>query len=199
MPGSPRNLAGQALIALEVSGVVLRGEFTGCAGETEWCERVLLARIHRLTLGELRREIEPVTAADFMRFLFAWQHIAPGTQLHGRAGVEEMIGQLQGLELPAPAWEQHVLPARIANYDPRALEELCLGGVVSWGRLRPNVKEEDAESSSLPRKRRRRQSRGLAAPISFVLCEDLNLFLGGRVSGAALSASARTVLEYLEK
>src|ERR1041385_8826075 len=71
MLGLPRNLVGQALISLEVSGVVLRGEFTGCAGETEWCERVLLARIHRLTLGELRREIEPVTAADFMRFLFA--------------------------------------------------------------------------------------------------------------------------------
>ena len=196
--GLPLNVVEQALVALEVSGVVLRGVFTG-ASETEWCERVLLARIHRLTLGELRREIEPVTAADFMRFLFRWQHVAPGTQLHGRGGVEEIIGQLQGLELPAPAWEQHVLPARVASYDPRALEELCLGGVVSWGRLRPNIKEEDADAAQSPRKRRRRQSPGRAAPISFVLREDLNFFLGGRATGGTLSSSARTVLEYLEK
>ena len=198
MLGLPRNLVGQALIALEVSGVVLRGEFTGSAGETEWCERVLLARIHRLTLGELRREIEPVTAADFMRFLFAWQHIAPGTQLHGRAGVEEIVGQLQGLELPAPAWEQHVLPARVANYDPRALEELCLGGVVSWGRLRPNVKEDDSETVPARRKRRR-QSPGRAAPISFVLRDDLHHFLPAHNGSARLSGSARAALEYLEK
>jgi len=198
MLGLPRNVVEQALVALEVSGVVLRGEFTGSAAETEWCERVLLARIHRLTLGELRREIEPVTAADFMRFLFRWQHIAPGMQLHGRAGVEEIVGQLQGLELPAPAWEQHVLPARVANYDPRALEELCLGGVVSWGRLRPNVKEDDTET--LPaRKKRRRQSPGRAAPISFVLRDDLHYFLPAHNGGVRLSGSARAALEYLEK
>ena len=197
MLGLALNVVEQALLALEVSGVVLRGAFTG-ASETEWCERVLLARIHRLTLGELRREIEPVTAADFMRFLFRWQHVAPGAELHGRGGVEEILGQLQGLELPAPAWEQHVLPARVANYDPRALEELCLGGVVSWGRLRPNVKEEDAESPPA-RKKRRRQSPGRAAPISFVLREDLSFFLTGRSGVGALSASARAVLEYLER
>ncbi|HKA34141.1 MAG TPA: DEAD/DEAH box helicase [Candidatus Binatia bacterium] len=198
MLGLPRNAVEQALFALEISGVVLRGEFTGSAGETEWCERVLLARIHRLTLGELRREIEPVTAADLMRFLFRWQHIAPGTQLHGRAGVEEIVGQLQGLELPAPAWEQHVLPARVANYDPRALEELCLGGVVSWGRLRPNVKEDDANAAPA-RKRRRRQSPGRAAPISFALRDDLHYFLPAHNGGVRLSGSARAALEYLEK
>jgi ATP-dependent Lhr-like helicase len=199
MLGLAKNTVEQALIALEVSGVVLRGEFTAGAQETEWCERVLLARIHRLTLGELRREIEPVTAADFMRFLFRWQHIASATQLHGRGGAEEIIGQLQGLELPAPAWEQHVLPARIANYDPRSLEELCLAGIVSWGRLRPNVKEEEAVADPAPRRKRRRQSPGRAAPISFVLREDLSYFLTGRTNTAALSASARAVLDYLEK
>jgi ATP-dependent helicase Lhr and Lhr-like helicase len=199
MLGLAKNTVEQALIALEVSGVVLRGEFTAGAEETEWCERVLLARIHRLTLGELRREIEPVTAADLMRFLFRWQHIASGTQLHGRGGVEEIIGQLQGLELPAPAWEQHVLPTRIANYDPRSLEELCLAGIVSWGRLRPNVKEEEAVADPASRRKRRRQSPGRAAPISFVLREDLNYFLTGRTNTAALSASARAVLDYLEK
>ncbi|HTM09667.1 MAG TPA: DEAD/DEAH box helicase [Verrucomicrobiae bacterium] len=198
MLGLAQKTIEQALVALEVSGVVLRGEFTAGATGTEWCERVLLARIHRLTLGELRREIEPVTAADFMRFLFRWQHIAPGAQLLGRAGVEEIVGQLQGLELPAPAWEQHVLPARVANYDPRALEELCLGGLVTWGRLRPNVKEDESAAEP-PRRKRRRQSPGRAAPISFMLREDLSYFLTGRPSGGALSASARAVLEYLEK
>ena len=95
----------------------------------------MLARIHRLTIGRLRREIEPVSAADFIRFLLRWQHSHPGTQLHGRAGLVQIIGQLQGLELPAPAWETHIFPARIGRYDPSTLEDLCLAGEVSWGRL----------------------------------------------------------------
>ncbi|MDX2165819.1 MAG: DEAD/DEAH box helicase, partial [Deltaproteobacteria bacterium] len=101
----------------------------------EWCERGLLARIHRRTLDRLRREIEPVAPADFARFLFVWQHLAPGTQLRGRDGLRLVIGQLQGLELPGPAWERDVLPARIADYDPDDLEHLCLAGEVAWGRL----------------------------------------------------------------
>ena len=106
--------------------------------QVEWCDRVLLSRIHRLTLGRMRKEIEPVSAADFMRFLFAWQHVTARTQLHGRDGVLEVVRQLQGLELPAPAWEQHVLSARIKDYDPADLEDLCLAGVITWGRLRLN-------------------------------------------------------------
>ena len=128
-----------ALIALESAGVVMRGQFTSEAVSTngeEWCDRVLLARIHRLTLGRMRKEIEPVSAADFMGFLLAWQHVLPGTQLRGRDGIQKIIEQLQGLELPAPAWEQQVLPARIESYDPADLEHLCLSGVVAWGRLR---------------------------------------------------------------
>ena len=197
--GLPLATVEQALIALEVAGAVLRGQFTGtgAAGETEWCERGLLARIHRLTLGRLRREIEPVTAADFMRFLFRWQHVEPGTQLRGRDGVAEIVGQLQGLELPAPSWEQHVLAARVADYDPKSLEELCLGGVVSWGRLRPSVKEDDGASAGTRRKRRR--SPGRAAPISFVLRDDLANFLGAPGVVPALSVAARSALEYLEK
>src|SRR5439155_21465 len=77
----------------------------------------------------------PVSAADLMRFLFRWQHVQPGTQLHGRDGLLEVIGQLQGLELPARAWETQVLPARIARYDPADLDGLCLSGAVAWGRL----------------------------------------------------------------
>ena len=128
-----------ALLALESDGIVLRGEFTAPRGEeVEWCDRVLLSRIHRLTLGRMRKEIEPVSAADFIKFLFAWQHVAAKTQLRGRDGVLEVIRQLQGIELPAPAWEQHVLPARIKDYDPSDLEDLCLAGVIAWGRLRLN-------------------------------------------------------------
>jgi ATP-dependent Lhr-like helicase len=199
--GLPLRMVEQALLALEAAGVVLRGEFTGRtrAGETEWCERGLLARIHRMTLGQLRREIEPVTAAEFLNFLFRWQHVQRSTQLRGRQGVEEIIGQLQGLELPAPAWEQHVLPSRVVEYDPRALEELCLAGIVSWGRLRSSVKEEEAGEKPLSRRRRRRQSPGRAAPISFVLREDLGQFLTERSASIPLSTGARDALGYMEK
>ena len=103
--GLPLSSTSQALYALESAGVVLQGQFTpGGSGsdEVEWCDRRLLARIHRLTLGQLRREIEAVTAADFIRFLFRWQHVEKSARLHGRAGVLQIIKQLQGLELPAP-------------------------------------------------------------------------------------------------
>ncbi len=101
-----------ALLALEAGGLVLRGRFTPGvdAGTTEWCERRLLARIHRLTIGRLRREIEPVAAADLLRFLFRWQHVHPGSQLHGREGIVSVFGQLQGMELPAPACERCCRP-----------------------------------------------------------------------------------------
>ncbi len=117
----------------------------------EWCERGLLARIHRLTLGRLRKEIEAVSPADFVRFLLRWQHVQPGTQLHGRDGVREVIRQLEGLELPGPAWERDVLPARIADYDPADLEHLCLAGEVAWGRLRLAPPAADEPDEPAPR------------------------------------------------
>ena len=126
-----------ALLKVEASGAVLRGEFTG-RGEIEWCERRLLARIHRLTLGRLRKEIEPVTAAQFVRWLLRWQHVAPGTQLMGERGTLEVLQQLQGFEAPANAWEQQILARRIAAYDPKVLDQLCLTGAVGWGRLSPH-------------------------------------------------------------
>jgi ATP-dependent Lhr-like helicase len=140
-----------ALLQLEADGGVLRGQFTsgGAAETVEWCERGLLARIHRLTLGRLRNEIEAVSAADFMRFLFVWQHVQPATQLHGREGVRHVVAQLQGLELPGPGWERDVLPARIADYDPADLEQLCLAGEVAWGRLAVARAEEDEEATEL--------------------------------------------------
>jgi ATP-dependent Lhr-like helicase len=167
-----------ALFALEANGIVLQGHFTPgrSAATEEWCERGLLARIHRLTIGRLRREIEPVSAADFIRFLLRWQHVHPGTQLHGRAGLLQVIGQLQGLELPAPAWEDEVLPRRIARYDPSILEDLCLAGVVGWGRLALKASTPTQESSAGPdhgQKPRRAPTPTRAAPLALLLREDL--------------------------
>jgi len=121
--------------ALEHEGFVLRGRFTPGREGVEWCERRLLARIHRYTLDRLRKEIEPVTAADFMRFLFRWQRVSPATRAEGPEGLAAVLDLLDGYELPAAAWETDVLPARMAEYDPLWLDGLCLSGEVAWGKL----------------------------------------------------------------
>jgi ATP-dependent Lhr-like helicase len=125
-----------ALATLEAEGQVFSGRYRVPSGdELEWCNRRILARIHRLTLGRLRREIEPVTAAQFQQFLDRWQHIAPETRLHGADGVLQIIRQLQGCEMPASAWEPDVLSRRIQEYNPEDLDELCLSGEIMWARL----------------------------------------------------------------
>ncbi len=124
-----------ALAALEAEGVVLRGHFTQGSSQLEWCDRRLLSRIHRYTLNRLRAEIEPVSAADFMRFLFAWQRIDPEYRVAGLEGLASLLGQLDGLDLPAAAWESEVLSSRCEEYDPSLLDTLCLTGRVAWGRL----------------------------------------------------------------
>ncbi len=134
----PASEIDRALLRLESAGTVMRGRFTDPAAELEWCERRLLARIHRLTVGTLRREIEPVTAAQFFRWLLAWQHAAPGTQLSGERGLLEVLRQLQGFEIPANAWESQILSRRLHRYDPEMLDQLCLTGAVGWGRLSPH-------------------------------------------------------------
>ena len=126
--------ADTALLDLESQGIVLRGHFTTRA-EPEWCDRRLLARIHGYTLNRLRAEIEPVSVADFMRFLFAWQHVHPAHHVAGADGLRASVAQLDGFELPASAWERAVLPARLARYEPPMLDMLCLTGQVGWGRL----------------------------------------------------------------
>jgi len=197
--GLPLEVIDGALAALEHTGVVLQGRFTpgGAAGEVEWCDRRLLARIHRLTLGRLRREIEPVPPAVLMRFLFRWQHLEAGTQLNGRAGLAEVISQLQGLELPAPAWEEQVLPGRVRSYQPDDLEHLCLSGQVAWGRLHAGREEPDALR---PDPRRRRQMLTRQAPLAFVLREDLPAFVEPRGTDVArdlgrVAADVYTMLE----
>lgn len=139
----PSQDVSKSLLRLEATGQVLRGRFTRHASrftndETEWCHRRLLARIHRLTVGRLRKEIEPVTAAEFMRFLLQWQHVTPGSRRHGEAGLLEVIRQLSGYEAAASAWEPHLLRVRLAKYEPELLDRLCLSGAVSWGRLSPH-------------------------------------------------------------
>ena len=126
--------ADAALVALESEGVVLRGSFEHRGG-VEWCDRRLLARIHRYTINRLRAEIEPVNAAAFQRFLFAWQHVAPFTKLTGIDGLQKVIAQLDGYEVAAGAWEKAVLPARVERYEPSMLDMLCLTGEVAWARL----------------------------------------------------------------
>ncbi len=124
-----------ALAGLEREGFVLRGRFSPGEERLEWCERRLLSRIHRYTLDRLRREIEPVTAAEFMRFLLRWQRVAPDTQGEGPEGLAAVLDTLDGFELPAAAWESDILPARIRGYDPLWLDGLCLSGEIAWGRL----------------------------------------------------------------
>jgi ATP-dependent helicase Lhr and Lhr-like helicase len=133
----PESDAQEALIALEVEGFVMRGRFTAAASAPgaaeEWCERRLLARVHRYTIARLRREIEPVTAADFMRFLARWQHLGEA-RLAGPDGVVAAVEQLDGFEVQAGAWETDVLPSRVAEYDPQWLDALCFSGRVAWAR-----------------------------------------------------------------
>ncbi len=141
-----------SLLRLEATGAVLRGHFRSRAVTSalaqnattlfepglEWCDRRLLARIHRLTVATLRKQVEPVTPAQFMRWLLRWQHLAPGTQLSGEHGLLEAIRQLQGFEIPASAWERQILARRVRDYDPAVLDRLCLTGAVGWGRLSPH-------------------------------------------------------------
>ncbi|HEU4508805.1 MAG TPA: DEAD/DEAH box helicase [Pyrinomonadaceae bacterium] len=126
-----------ALLRLEAEGFVIRGKFTPGTTQTEWSARRLLARIHSYTLNRLRQEIEPVASTDFMRFLLAWQKVAPDQQVEGPESLRALIEQLEGVEAPAAAWEGELLPARMVEYDPAWLDALCLSGEVVWARLTP--------------------------------------------------------------
>jgi ATP-dependent helicase Lhr and Lhr-like helicase len=132
----------QAFLSMEMQGLLMRGAFehppTGEDHHIEWCERRILQRIHRLTLSTLRKQVEAVAPAVYLRWLLNWQHLAPQTQLSGEEGVLEALQQLEGFEAPAVEWERTLLPARVANYDPRWLDALCLSGAVGWGRVSPH-------------------------------------------------------------
>jgi ATP-dependent Lhr-like helicase len=163
----------RALLALELQGTVLRGKFTPESIRLttddelaiEWCERRLLARIHRLTLEGLRKQIEPVPPEQFLRYLARHQHALPVSRLRGQAGLLEVIEQLQGFEAPAGHWEKYLLPTRVENYDPAWLDMLTLTGYVAWGRLCPTRRSED----------RARPAKALTRniPITLMLRRDL--------------------------
>jgi ATP-dependent Lhr-like helicase len=161
----------RTFLAMEMQGLLLRGAFehpaTEDAHEMEWCERRILQRIHRLTLGTLRKQIEPVTPAIYLRWLLGWQHLAPQTQLAGEEGVLAALEQLEGFEAPAVEWERTLLPARVANYDARWLDALCLAGVVGWGRVSPHPAWCSGDGSAP-----RRVIPTNAAPITFYLRES---------------------------
>jgi len=197
----------KTLLRIEASGLVLRGNFdkiareTTGSDETQWCERRLLARIHRLTLGSLRKQIEPVTAATFMRWLVRWQHVAPGSQVRDEHGALEVLRQLQGFEIPASAWERQILERRISNYDPKFLDQLCMTGAVGWGRLsaHPAMLEDSAGGA-------RRVVPTSVAPITFFVRDEAEWLALSSVRSAhadleqearGLSPSAHEVLAFL--
>jgi len=194
----PRDLVDQALAQLEAEGQILRGHFTtgeGGEAELEWCHRRILSRIHRLTIGRLRREIEPVTTSGFYAFLRRWQHLSEGGQLHGADGTLQIVKQLQGCEFPAAAWETEVLPSRVAHYKPEYLDQICLSGEVSWGRLSPHPAFEREEAD---RHGHVRPSR--VAPLAMFLREDAHWLLAEphAMPREALSHPAREALAALE-
>jgi ATP-dependent Lhr-like helicase len=161
----------QAFLAMEMQGLLMRGIFEHQKPvhdhEIEWCERRILQRIHRRTLHTLRKQIEPVSPSVYMRWLLSWQHFAPQTQLSGEDGVLEALRQLEGFEAPAIEWERSLLPSRVANYDSRWLDALCLSGIVGWGRISPHPAWSNADGTGP-----RRVVPTNAAPITFYIRES---------------------------
>jgi ATP-dependent Lhr-like helicase len=178
-----------ALLALEAEGFVLRGKFHPDVAEQEWCDRRLLARIHRLTIDRLRAEIQPVSVHDFYRFLFTWQRADQEHRVESLEGLQSVLEQLDGCELPLAAWESAVLPARVADYDPEWLDRLCFSGRVGWGRLsRP---QNSSARASAPLR---------TSPIALYLRENLAdwLTLTLPKSAIELSVTSQAVFETLQ-
>jgi ATP-dependent helicase Lhr and Lhr-like helicase len=178
-----------ALAALQAEGFALRGAFTPAAAPaSEWCERRLLARIHRYTVKRLRAQIEPVEARDFLRFLFEWQRVTPAGRMAGPDAVGAILAQLEGFEAPASAWETQILPNRISEYEPAWLDEQCLAGRFVWTRLA--ARRGDGERGAAPVR---------ATPIVLLARRNLRLWsaLAGAADAAHLSASAQRVAAYL--
>ncbi len=201
--GLPPPRVDAALLTLEGEGFVLRGAFTpGVQEGSEWCERRLLARIHRYTLNRLRAEIEPVSAQDFMCFLLNWQHAGPDTKQQerpqGQEGLAAVLAQLEGFEAAAAAWEEDILPARLDNYDPAWLDALCLSGRIAWIRLTAPV---------LAVRGRRGWAPVRATPITLAARRALPAWRGASLSStsgvegdpAELSSPARAVREHLRR
>lgn len=186
----PAEEVRQALVALEAEGALFRGRFVEGDADLRWCERTVLERIHRLTLERLRQEVEPVEPATFTEFLLRWQRVSPDARLHGTAGLETIVAQLQGVELPGAAIERDILPLRIADYRQDLLDQLTLTGTVVWGRLGLGASAEGSEPERRPL---------LPPPLALLRREDLD-WLRPPLDPTAvegLSGVARRVLEAL--
>jgi ATP-dependent Lhr-like helicase len=190
--GVPVSDVDLALLALESEGFAMRGSYTPGATETEWCERRLLARINRYTVKRLRQEIEPVSAADFMRFLLDWQHTAPDERMEGPDAVAAIVSQLEGFEAAAASWEAEILPTRVAGYEPAWLDDLCLAGRVVWTRLDgPKLNPERSQGPSPVR----------STPVTLITRKNLSVWTALVKPAAAedlrLSSRAQAVADYL--
>lgn len=186
-----------ALLKLETTGLVLRGQFRN-THQLEWCERRLLARIHKLTVGKLRREIQPVTPMQFMHWLLNWQHLTPETQMRGEYGLLEVIKQLQGFEMPANAWEPQIFAKRVSDYDSGMLDHLCMTGVVGWGRLSPHPATLDESDN------KKRITPTSVAPITFFVREESDwMSMPERFAAdeemTGLSHAAKSIYAYLKQ
>ncbi len=191
--GVAESAVERALIALEGEGFAIRGHFEFRDGSMEWCDRRLLARIHRYTLDRLRKEVEPVSPADFMRFQFIWHHLDPEHRVEGPMGLTALLDLLEGYQAPASAWENHLLPARMNRYSSGWLDQLCLSGQVAWGRMNPPANGVGSRRASTPH----------TLPVSLVFRENLDFHLsqgwGATSEGVKLSGLGEHILEVLEK
>ncbi len=221
-----------ALLQLETNGSVLRGKFTGQIANSaemeienwQWCNRRILARIHKLTVTQLRRQVEPVTATIFMRWLAYYQHVAPGSQLAGEQGTLEVIRQLQGFEIAANAWEKQILSKRISNYRSEFLDRLCTTGAIGWGRLskhpafdRLNTEQPGSEVyadkdlnkngktknlAKIPKSNRRIIPTSVA-PVTFFLRDEADWMMShdpeDNTNEKVLTSTAKSVKSFLKK
>ncbi len=188
--GISANEAEYAMMALEAEGFVFRGRYSGVEDE-EWCERRLLARIHRYTVKTLRAEIQPVSAQTYMRFLIDWQKVGPEHDLQGPESLLEVVSQMEGYEAPAVAWEGEILPLRMRHYDPLWLDMLCMSGRLTWGRLRPSNVDGLAKSGPIR-----------SSPITLLSRERFSTWrkaAGQPESPTILSHRASEVVAYLQK
>jgi ATP-dependent Lhr-like helicase len=184
-----------ALAALQAEGFAMRGQFSASAiAGDEWCERRLLARIHRYTVKRLRAEIEPIESRDFLRFLFEWQRVTPEGRMEGPDAVGAVLGQLEGFEAPASAWETEILPSRISEYEPAWLDEQCLAGRFVWTRLAhrsASARKGDGERGAAPVR---------STPIALLARRNIKVWssLSGPPDTSGLSVKARMVAEYIQ-
>jgi ATP-dependent Lhr-like helicase len=182
-----------ALLALEAEGFAMHGRFSAGVNSDEWCERRLLARVHRYTVKRLRAEIEPVAARDFLRFLFSWQHVTTEAQMAGPNSIAATIAQLEGFEAPAGAWEAEILSARIADYEPAWLDDECLAGRVAWARLKPRAVRQNGGDRGLAPVR--------TTPITLLARRHASHWRALSVNGEAppLGRGPRTVADFIRE